>query len=279
MKYSELKALFHNHFEKKFRKELGYKKDDGPGSFGFLFKDTHFQKTISCLMVKYDDFQYLQIVHVGLSFLPLENILTPLLYENGILGTHGKNTNIRLPATLSISQSISQDLNQYQILHKMKTNIHDFAIRIYNLEDAYHFFQGFSDFFEQDAAPFFEKWNDMRLLLPYLEKPNWRAYVPQENWKYPEWELEVIYSAKAISTILNGDSDWRFRKAIIWKLFNREGWRHYIDNLIKYYEFKTIQLPEEKSFFQQLNISKSLKEILAKTPPLYEWDDKYLEYT
>ncbi len=50
-----------------------------------------------------------------------------------------------------------------------------------------------------------------------------------------------------------------------------------LDSLIKFYELKTGQMPSENIFLQRLNISKSLNEILMKTPPLYEWDDKYLE--
>ncbi|PZX20599.1 hypothetical protein LX69_00019 [Breznakibacter xylanolyticus] len=188
--------------------------------------------------------------HLGarISFLPLESIVSPILVSNGLMGDSILE---ELPATISFSTA-----NDFLVADK--DALTTFAserlpIVIENETDIDNFIQAHIDFYFQFIEPFFNRWCDIRDLLPLIEN---------------------METSKAFDFFGTGAV---FKLLTIWKLCNHPK----VSFEIERWENNFLQMrkndPTEIQYERYYNASNQLSEVLSKTEPLYEWDPEYLK--
>ena len=106
-------------------------------------------------------------------------------------------------------------------------------------------------FLEQDAKPFFEHWNDMRDLLPYLELDHNDAMA----------HFKVL-------------GNWIYRKAVIWYLTSHPQYQAFVDFHLDNFDILIKQKVSKADIYKQRFVT--LIEQLLEPNPLYEWNSDYL---
>lgn len=109
-------------------------------------------------------------------------------------------------------------------------------------------------FIIQDAFPFFEYWNDLRVLLPYLELDH----------------NDVMGSYRVIG-------NWQFKKAAIWYLTSHPKYQEFVDFHVERYESIINRNDNNmKATIKGKEDFMNLDYRLKASDPLYEWDSDYL---
>ncbi|MBC6111316.1 hypothetical protein ACFOG5_08940 [Pedobacter fastidiosus] len=107
-------------------------------------------------------------------------------------------------------------------------------------------------FIEEYSTPFFDYWKDIRCFLPFLENED-------------GIRLNDFFAGYATE-----------RKMVIWHLCNHPGSKEYINKTINAWEEFCSDNPEDGISIRQFKNMKRIVKELDQTPPIYEWDEKYL---
>lgn len=103
----------------------------------------------------------------------------------------------------------------------------------------------FKKFYHEEALPFFEHWHSLTVLYDYIKD------LPEDDL----WDILGQFAP--------------MKKAIILRLCNDSNYQGYMDNYHNRRKGIYEQYPNEKVAKQYYNASKELKEVLAKTEPVY----------
>jgi hypothetical protein len=175
--------------------------------------------------------------------LEIESIITPNLVKNGIIGDSVLHT---FQPTIGIAAH--HKLKGLELLSEYEKNI---SIELVSSKDLDALLPMINSYWNNNVKSFFDNWTSILDFVPIIENA--------DNKKL----IEIF------------DLHGRYKKLIIWRLCNHPEYDSYMDEIILLIENALKINPNEKFYHQHLNAHKELKEVLAKSFPLYEWDEKY----
>lgn len=245
MKYIEVINLVHNSLQGFLEKDNGFEKIPASGGIGYQRIGAEKKVEFGCNLRSYIDLFICDHFNAAIYFLVIEKIVTPIFVRHGIIGKsvlESYQPTIGIGFHRKVSSSIANQ-EPRQIL----------PLEIRNEADTLRLAALMKTFFEQEVVPFFEEWCDIRNLLPFIERKTSR-------------EISQIFISGAI-----------FKKAVIWKLCSHPSYEDYMKEIMENIERGRKANPREIQYERFSNIAHELKEVLAGTAPLYEWDEAYLK--
>lgn len=120
--------------------------------------------------------------------------------------------------------------------------------------DAKSLIELFNSFHSNIAAPFFNKWLDIRSLLPYLEL-RYDDFLNQNK----------LFKVHGL-----------LKRMIIWKLCGHPKTEDYIAFHDERFE-KILETNQSKKTIKEINRYKEIRDSLMTIEQTYEWDEKYLD--
>ncbi len=110
---------------------------------------------------------------------------------------------------------------------------------------------------KQDLIPFFEYWDNITVLLPWLEIEN--------NDPNRALKLSNLFGSNGL-----------YKKLVVWYLSRHPKYEDYKNFHVERYKQAIVSAPNNKKYKKSFEEFERLVKRLEKTSPLYEWDDSYL---
>jgi hypothetical protein len=198
-----------------------------------------------------------------------DRVLTIGVGDLAEMKIHSIGCHIIFASIESVIQNIDQEWNKdwkptiKQYIHTSLTG-HEFGKGIYDLilplsvmdeDDLIKGNELVSQFYKQDALPFFNYWKDIRVLLPWLE-------------------LDYDDFAGMNKVFLQ---DSVLKKLIVWYLTSHP----YYEDFVEYHESRLEEILAKQS--KNLIVKKGLKRLrevrtkIELTKPIYQWSPEYLK--
>ncbi len=180
------------------------------------------------------------------SFNGLSCYVTFLNFEN-----LSKPTNTE-PEDLDSLVSMRPYIHNKLLPYDFGLNIFDqFPIVIKSIADVNTVSNLIEQFYYQDAKPFFEYWQDIRMFLPFLEEDN-------------EAAIELL------------GNNYIIRKMTLWKLCNHPKYEEFVSTRISILENVLKEDSENEDYIDVLNTIKAKYRELREIQPDYNWNPDYL---
>ncbi|MEO8238798.1 MAG: hypothetical protein ABI576_11870 [Flavobacterium sp.] len=151
------------------------------------------------------------------------------------------------------NSTINININKHLFNHKVGENIlNQLPVSLDTEAGVDKACQFIEQYIKQEAVPFFNYWQDIRDLLPFLET--------KDNG--------------FIADLFSGDGF--YKKVIVWKLCSHPGYNELIEEMLEIFMQELKESPKDKLLKKDYDKYIKIINTLEKTKPLFEWDEKYL---